>query len=283
MVADTPTAAACSKVRLAGFCDEVGPRARVANSANAPAHQPNTSSPGRRLRHVLADRFDGPRDVRPRDGVLRRAQPGGHAHDERRAGHEDPVAEVDGCRVDADQHLVCADSGMSMSRACRTSAEPYLSWTIAFIWCLASPLRRGAYGVRVVCMAYATAYDVHMSRPAESATCPCGGLLDCARRLTLLPFAEGHAAGVPMRKTMLLALAMSAVALLAACSSGGASGLTGKGWQLTAENGTAVGPHPHHECRIHAVDHPTVRCRASRHVHDRDNPTRRRPAIHGRT
>lgn len=37
-----------------------------------------------------------------------------------------------------------------------------------------------------------------------------------------------------MRKTMLLALAMSAVALLAACSSSGASGLTGKGWQLTA-------------------------------------------------
>ena len=45
---------------------------------------------------------------------------------------------------------------------------------------------------------------------------------------------RGMPQGVPMRKTMLLALAMSSVALLAACSSSGASGLTGKGWQLTA-------------------------------------------------
>ena len=45
--------------------------------------------------HVLADRLDRPRDIRPGNGVLRLAQAGGHAHDERRAGHEDPVADVD--------------------------------------------------------------------------------------------------------------------------------------------------------------------------------------------
>ncbi len=37
-----------------------------------------------------------------------------------------------------------------------------------------------------------------------------------------------------MRKSIFLALAMSAAAVLAACSSSGASGLTGKAWQLTA-------------------------------------------------
>jgi heat shock protein HslJ len=37
-----------------------------------------------------------------------------------------------------------------------------------------------------------------------------------------------------MRKTILLAFAMSAAAILAACSSSGASGLTGVAWQLTA-------------------------------------------------
>ena len=37
-----------------------------------------------------------------------------------------------------------------------------------------------------------------------------------------------------MRKTMLLALAMSAVALLAACSSNNTSALTGRIWLLTA-------------------------------------------------
>ena len=48
VVADTPTAAACSKVRLAGLVDEAGPRLADAYSAKAPVHQPNTSSPGRR-------------------------------------------------------------------------------------------------------------------------------------------------------------------------------------------------------------------------------------------
>ena len=47
MVADTPTAAACSKVRLAGLRTNWSSLA-VAYSAKALVHQPNTSSPGRR-------------------------------------------------------------------------------------------------------------------------------------------------------------------------------------------------------------------------------------------
>ena len=46
MVADTPTAAACSNVRLAGFGTKWSSPAH-AYSAKAPVHQPNTSSPGR--------------------------------------------------------------------------------------------------------------------------------------------------------------------------------------------------------------------------------------------
>ena len=36
-------------------------------------------------------------------------RPRGEPHDERRAGHEDPVTDMDGSRLDADQHLVVRD------------------------------------------------------------------------------------------------------------------------------------------------------------------------------
>ena len=64
VVADTPTAAACSKVRLAGFGNEVVlARARVLRErAGAPAEDLIARS---KLRHVLADRLDRPRDIRP--------------------------------------------------------------------------------------------------------------------------------------------------------------------------------------------------------------------------
>ena len=60
--ADTPTAAACSNVRLAGFGRKwsAGP---TAYSANAPAHQPKTSSPGRSPCHATAHSLHGARDV----------------------------------------------------------------------------------------------------------------------------------------------------------------------------------------------------------------------------
>ena len=62
--------------------------------------------------HVPADRLDGAREIRTGNRVLRLAQSGGEAHDERRAGHEDPVTDVDRCGVDADQDLVVADLGL---------------------------------------------------------------------------------------------------------------------------------------------------------------------------
>ena len=77
-----PEAAACSNVRLAGFLMRWSSLAR-ANSAKAPSHQPKTSSPGRRCGHRLADRLDRPRDVGSGNRVLRLAQPGRQAHDER--------------------------------------------------------------------------------------------------------------------------------------------------------------------------------------------------------
>ena len=124
VVADTPTAAACSNVRLAGFATNWSSLARrvLGEGAGAPAEHLVARA---KALDVLADRFDRARDVRPRDRVLRLAQPGGHAHDEGRAGHEDPVADMDRGRVDADQDLVVADlAACSMSRASRTSAEP---------------------------------------------------------------------------------------------------------------------------------------------------------------
>ena len=82
-----------------------------AYSAKAPAAQPKTSSPGSKFGHVAADGLDGPGDVGAGNRVLRLAQPGREAHDERGPGHEDPVTDMDGRGVDADQDLVGPDLG----------------------------------------------------------------------------------------------------------------------------------------------------------------------------
>ena len=59
--------------------------------------------------HIRPDRLDRPRDVGSGHAVLRPAESGREAHDERRARHEDPVTDMDGCRMDANQHLVGRD------------------------------------------------------------------------------------------------------------------------------------------------------------------------------
>ena len=59
--------------------------------------------------HVLADRLDRAGHIRARHAVLRLAQARAEAHDERDPRHEDPVTDVDGRRMDADQHLVVTD------------------------------------------------------------------------------------------------------------------------------------------------------------------------------
>ena len=111
VVADTPTAAACSKVRLAGFSTKWSSLAD-AYSANAPVHHPKTSSPGRSCVTSLPTASTVPAMSVPGNLVLRLAQSRGHAHDERRARHEDPVTDVDRRRVDADQDLGVPDLGL---------------------------------------------------------------------------------------------------------------------------------------------------------------------------
>ena len=109
--------------QVGGLLDEVafGRAGELGERAGAPAEHLVAGAEGR---HVGPDRFHGARDVRPRDRVPGRSQTRGEAHDERRAGHDDPVAEVDGCRVDPDEHLIGADLGHvdvpCLQDACRT-------------------------------------------------------------------------------------------------------------------------------------------------------------------
>ena len=74
VVADTPTAAACSKLRRAGFGRNWSSGAR-ANSAKAPAHQPNTSSPGRRRWTSLPTASTVPATSVPGIGCFGRRRP----------------------------------------------------------------------------------------------------------------------------------------------------------------------------------------------------------------
>ena len=102
-------AAACSKVRAAGFSTRWSAGAE-ADSAKAPVHQPKTASPGLEAGDVLADGFDVPCDIDAPDGRPRRAPATEHrADDERAATHDVPVEGVDTGRTDPDQHLVVAD------------------------------------------------------------------------------------------------------------------------------------------------------------------------------
>ena len=79
VVADTPTAAACSNVRLAGFLMNWSSLAR-AYSAKAPGAPAEDLVARSKAVHVAADRLDHTRDVRARHRVLRLAQPGREAH-----------------------------------------------------------------------------------------------------------------------------------------------------------------------------------------------------------
>src|SRR5207244_1897600 len=63
---------------------------------------------GSKALDILADRLDGSGKIRSRHAVPRLAEARGQAHDERRTGHEDPVADVDGRGPDTDQDLAIA-------------------------------------------------------------------------------------------------------------------------------------------------------------------------------
>ncbi len=108
VVAETPRAAACSNVRLAGLGDEVVRWSThvLGEGACRPAEDLVARS---ELGHILADRLDGARDIGPRDPVLRPARAGREAQEVGQAPDEDPVPDVDRCRVDAHQHLAITD------------------------------------------------------------------------------------------------------------------------------------------------------------------------------
>src|SRR5579864_17320 len=74
----------------------------LGESARAPAEH-LVSWP--ELRDGTAYSLDRARDIRPRNAVLRLADADGHAREVRHASHEDPVADMDRGRVDADQNL----------------------------------------------------------------------------------------------------------------------------------------------------------------------------------
>ncbi len=130
--ADTPTEAACSNVRLAGFSRNWSSVAR-AYSANAPATHPKTSSPGRRrvtslptASTVPATSVPGTRFFGFRSPVARRMMNG------------EPVMRIQSPTwIDAAWTRTSTSSspisGLSISCASRTSAEPYRSWTMAFM------------------------------------------------------------------------------------------------------------------------------------------------------
>ena len=155
MVADTPTAAACSNVRFAGLRTRWSALV-AAYSANAPAHQPKTSSPGRNPWTLGAHGLHDPRDVRAGHHLLGPAQPRGQAHHEGRAAHELPsrprATDAAWTRTSTSGRRPMA--GRSMSRAWSTAVEPYRSWTIACIWGSRFLLLRGRTVYALVCTMY---------------------------------------------------------------------------------------------------------------------------------
>src|SRR5689334_5898639 len=83
-----------------------GCRRVLRERARAPAED---LVPRAEILDIPSDSFHDPRDVGSRNRALRTAQTGGETHDEWRAGHEDPVADMDRRRSDPDEHLVSAD------------------------------------------------------------------------------------------------------------------------------------------------------------------------------
>ena len=111
--------------------------------------------------HILADRFDRPRDIGPGNANLRLAQSGRHAHEVGRPGHEDQVTQVDRGRMDVDQNLVVRDLGLrdvpclqDPRRAIPVLNDCLHVWASDFLY----THERTMYAVW--CMAYATAYNV---------------------------------------------------------------------------------------------------------------------------
>ena len=134
MQAEVGTAAACSKVRFAGLGASMSARAQCVLGEGAVAGAEDLVA-RLELRHVLADRLDRPRDIHAPNASLGRAEPEAHdAHQVGLARHHVPVTDMDASRVNAHEHVVVArPPGLSTSWSSRTSAEPYLSWTIACI------------------------------------------------------------------------------------------------------------------------------------------------------
>ncbi len=111
MAADSPTAAACSNVRSAGFLMSwVSVDACVFGERAVAPPEHLVARP--EALHVAANGLDGAGDIGARNWVLRLAQAGDEAHDERRARHQDPVADMDRRRVDANEDLVVGDLGL---------------------------------------------------------------------------------------------------------------------------------------------------------------------------
>ena len=129
---DTGVAAACSKVSRAGFATSLSARAS-ASSAKEPSATPRTSSPGAMPCTERPTASTVPATSQPRMGSLGRRSPRPS-----RAKYGKPVMM---CHTSGPQPAArtrtttsCSPAaGGSMSRSSSTSAEPYRSWTIAFI------------------------------------------------------------------------------------------------------------------------------------------------------
>lgn len=130
--ADTGTTAACSKVVFTGLRASLSSRA-TAYSANEPGPIPNTSSPGVNLVTAEPTATTVPATSRPGTGFFGRRIP-----KLRRSRYGRPVIR---CHVPRSRPAACtrrstslsATSGRLIGARRKTSAEPYVSCTIACI------------------------------------------------------------------------------------------------------------------------------------------------------
>ena len=156
-------AAACSKVRLAGFGTRSSAWA-IASSANEPFAVPITSSPGRMPVTFAPTASTVPATSQPSTWASV-AEPDRETRHVRHPGHQVPTSGPQPAACTRDEHLLLRRSpALSMSRNSRTSAEPYRSCTIAFIQ-IPSPASHA--GV-LMCTPYTSmggeyVYGVHLS------------------------------------------------------------------------------------------------------------------------
>src|SRR6266498_1165096 len=134
VTAEMGVTAACSKEMPAGFAAS-RPCGAAAYSANEPlSHVPYTSSPGRKRVTPVPTAATTPARSRPRTVTLGLRSPNPMA----RMRNGSPVmrCHTPGSTPAARTWTSTSSSpieGRSMSRSSSTSAEPYLSWTIAFM------------------------------------------------------------------------------------------------------------------------------------------------------